>query len=217
MATILVVNPNSNPEVTRDIDRAVAPFRLAGGPAIRCLQLDEGPFGIESEADVEAVVPLLVERARTEPADAFVIACYADPALAECRAATTVPVFGIRESAVATALTRAVRFGVVAVLEAVIPRHLRALARMGVLDRLAGERALGLRVHELADEHRTWERLSAIGRALVAEDGAGVVILGCAGMARYRARLEAELAVPVIDPTRAAVGLALATLLGARG
>lgn len=217
MATILVVNPNSNAAVTRGLDRAVEPFRLPGGPEIRCVQLDAGPFGIESEADVAAVAPLLVERVRAEPADAYVIACYSDPGLAACREATAAPVFGIQESAVSTALARADRFGVVAILDRAIPRHRRALRQMGVEGRLAGERALGLRVHELADEARTWERLLEVARALVVEDGAGAVILGCAGMAPYRARLEAELRVPVIDPTLAAVGLALATLLAGRG
>ncbi len=46
--------------------------------------------------------------------------------------------------------------------------------------------------------------------------GAQVLVLGCAGMARYRARLEAALEVPVIDPTQAAVAMAIAAVqLGA--
>jgi Asp/Glu/hydantoin racemase len=32
-----------------------------------------------------------------------------------------------------------------------------------------------------------------------------VLILGCATMGVYRARLEAELGIPVVDPTQAAV------------
>ena len=42
--------------------------------------------------------------------------------------------------------------------------------------------------------------------------GADVIVLGCAGMARYRAPLEAHLGCPVIDPSQAAAGMALATL-----
>jgi allantoin racemase len=41
------------------------------------------------------------------------------------------------------------------------------------------------------------------------------VILGCAGMSRYRRRLEAMLDRPVIDPTQAAVGLAVSALCSA--
>jgi allantoin racemase len=210
---ILVINPNSNEEVTAGLDRALQPFRLPGGPRVRCLTLAEGPYGIESQRDADAVTLPLARLVTEEDAAAFVIACYSDPGLELCREATVKPVFGIQESAVAVALTRGDRFGTIAILERSIPRHLRQLRRMGVIDRLAGERALELRVHELADESRTWKRLVEIGRALRERDRADVVILGCAGMARYRARLEAEIGVPVIDPTQAAVTLALGAVL----
>jgi allantoin racemase len=41
------------------------------------------------------------------------------------------------------------------------------------------------------------------------------VILGCAGMSRYRRRLEVMLDRPVIDPAQAAVGLAVSALCSA--
>ena len=212
---ILVINPNSNPEVTAGLRDAVRPFTLLRGPEIVCIELPEGPFGIESEADALAVIPLLEARVREDPADAFVIACYSDPGIAVCRRATPRPVFGIGESAMLTAMTRGRRFGVVAILEASIPRHLRYIEALAIEHRLAAERALELRVHELADEGRTWNRLVEIATALRDEDGADVVILGCAGMSRYRRRLEAMLDRPVIDPTQAAVGLAVSALCSA--
>jgi allantoin racemase len=212
---ILVINPNSNPEVTAGLRYAVRPFAFAGGPAITCTDLPSGPFGIESEADIAAVVPLLEGLARSEPADAFVIACYSDPGIEACRLATSRPVFGIGESAMLAAMSRGGRFGVVAILEASIPRHLRSIERLGIERRLAAERALELRVHELADEARTWDRLVHVATALRDQDGADVVILGCAGMSRYRRRLEDRLGRPVIDPTQAAVGLALTALAAA--
>lgn len=210
---ILVINPNSNKEVTAGLDRALEPLRLAGGPRIECVTLAEGPLGIESEADVAAVALPLRALVAAEAADASIIACYSDPGLAVCRDATAKPVYGINECAVLTALARADRFGVVAILDRSIPRHLRYLRQMGLTDRLAGERALNLRVHELADETRTWGRLEATARALVEQDGAGIVIMGCAGMARYRQRLEDAIGKPVIDPTQAAVTMALGAVL----
>ena len=80
---------------------------------------------------------------------------------------------------------------------------------MGVLDRLAGDRALGLGVADLADPAITQTRLIATGRSLRDHDGAEVLILGCAGMARYRPALEQLLQIPVIDPCQAAVAMAL--------
>jgi Asp/Glu/hydantoin racemase len=210
--TILVINPNSNPEVTAGMAAALAGLTLAGGPAIRCTELPDGPFGIESDADIRAVEGLLAQRVASDPADAFVVACYSDPGLARCRAATTRPVLGIGEAAMLTAMTRGRRFGVVAILEAAIPRHLRYIESLGIERRLAAERALELRVHELADEGRTWARLVEVATALKERDRADVVILGCAGMGRYRGRLEAALGLPVIDPVQAATGMAITAL-----
>ena len=48
-----------------------------------------------------------------------------------------------------------------------------------------------------------------VGRELKEEDGAEVVVMGCAGMARHRAPLEDALGIPVIDPTQAAVTMAI--------
>jgi Asp/Glu/hydantoin racemase len=48
-----------------------------------------------------------------------------------------------------------------------------------------------------------------VGRRLIEQDGAEAVVMGCAGMARHRRPLEEELGIPVIDPTQAAVTMAL--------
>ncbi len=214
---ILVVNPNSNEAVTRGLDEALRPFASADGPAIRCRTLSEGPFGIETQADVESVtMPLrrLVEG--DNESAAFVIACYSDPGLHLCREGTGRPVFGIAECGVVTALTRADRFGVIAIKSRSIPRHMRYLRQMGLTDRLAGERALEMSVAETASGEGTFDRMLAVGTELRDRDGAGAVVMGCAGMARHRAPLEEALGVPVIDPTQAAVAMAVGTVRLAR-
>lgn len=214
MAPIVVINPNSNTAVTQAMDAALAGFKLPGGPAIECLTLAEGPFGVESQADVEAVVQPLgrLVQARTDAA-AFVLACYSDPGIDLCRSVTRTPVFGIQESGVLSALARGDRFGVIAIADPGVARHRRYMRRMGVLDRLAGERALNMSVDESARGAGTFDRLVEVGTALKDTDGADVLILGCAGMAKHRIPLEAALGIPVIDPTQAAVAMALGTLL----
>ncbi|WP_273524782.1 aspartate/glutamate racemase family protein [Rhodosalinus sediminis] len=210
---IVVINPNSNTAVTDGLDVALAPFRLGGGPEIECLTLTEGPFGIQSQIDSDAVILPLVRQVEARPdAGAFVIACYSDPGLDACRSVAPQPVFGIQESGVLTAMARADRFGVIAIADASVARHRRTLARMQVLDRLAGEIALNITVDESARGADTFARLCEVGGALTRQ-GAGAVVLGCAGMALHRARLEAEVGVPVIDPTQAAVAMALGTLM----
>jgi Asp/Glu/hydantoin racemase len=64
----------------------------------------------------------------------------------------------------------------------------------------------------LSEEDATLARMLEVGRTLVDGHGADVVVMGCAGMARYRDRLEDALRVPVIDPTQAAVAMAIGTL-----
>ncbi|MDH3667436.1 MAG: aspartate/glutamate racemase family protein [Paracoccaceae bacterium] len=211
MGPIVVINPNSNQAVTDGLDAALDAYRL--GPAIECLTLAEGPFGIESDAHVAQVIDPLVHMVQSRPdAAAFVLACYSDPGLAECRAAVSQPVFGIQESGTLTAMTRGARFGVIAIAEASVARHRRYIERMGVLDRLVAELPLGMSVDETARGADTFERLVETGSALV-EQGSDSVILGCAGMAKHRAPLEAALGKPVIEPTQAAVVMALGAVL----
>lgn len=209
---IVVLNPNSNAEVTAGLDRALAPLRFADGPPIVCETLEEGPFGIETQADVEAVTLPLRRRVARGDAAAYVIACYSDPGLHVCREATDRPVFGIAESGLLTALQRGERVGVIAILRRSIPRHFRQLRALGIVERIGGERPVELTVAELADEGRTWGRLVEVGRELREIDHADVLVLGCAGMARYRRRLEDRLGVAVVDPTQAAVTMALGTV-----
>jgi allantoin racemase len=207
---ILVVNPNSNEVVTQGLAEALVPIEFADGPQIECRTLREGPYGIETQEHVESVVlPLRRLAAGNNDVDALVIACYSDPGLAACREATQRPVFGINESGVLTALARGERFGVIAIAQASIRRHLRYLRQLGLTDRLAGERPLDMSVAETASGEHTLDRMIAVGRQLRDEDGADVIVMGCAGMARHRAPLEAALGVPVIDPTQAAVAMAI--------
>jgi allantoin racemase len=207
---ILVINPNSNQLVTQALKDALKPLGFEGGPEIVCETLAEGPYGIESQADADAVaMPLrrLVESDNRSAA--FVIACYSDPGLHLCREGPDRPVFGIAECGVLTALARAETFGVIAIGQRSIRRHIRYLRQMGLMDRLTRELPLNMSVAETASGEGTLARMIEVGRALKEEDGAGAIVMGCAGMARHRRPLEQALGIPVIDPTQAAVTMAL--------
>lgn len=207
--TLVIINPNSSQTVTEGIDRAVDPLR-AFGTKIRCLTLAEGPKAIENQRQADlTIAPMLALAAAQTDAGGYVIACFGDPGLFALRDQTALPVVGIQEAAVMTALTLGQRFGVIAILPQSIPRHLRAFGAMGVLDRLAGDRALGLGVADLADPDKSLDAMIATGKRLCDTDGANVLIMGCAGMAQYRAILEAETGLPVVEPCQAAAAMAL--------
>lgn len=208
---ILVINPNSTEAVTKGIDVAMDPLRINGGPVIECVTLKEGPPGIESQAHAEQVVGPIgaMVRKRDNDCSAFVIACYSDPGLHAARELTLKPVLGIAECGILTALTLGQRFGVISILRKSIPRHLRYVGQMGLNDRMAGDRAIGLGVVELSDEARTFSRMAEVAAELRDEDGADVLIMGCAGMARYRDRLQRHVGLPVVEPSQAAVSMAI--------
>ena len=212
-ATIRVINPNSNPDVTSGMSHALEPLRTPEGPKLECVTLDGGPFGIESQADVSQVEPLLADLVKADnEAAAFIIGCYSDPGLALCRETTKRPVFGIAECALFTALTRAQSFGVIAIMSKSIPRHTRHMRERLLHNHCAGERALELTVAEVESGTSTFQKMKKVGKELRDIDGAGSIIMGCAGMAKHRVGLEKSLGVPVIDPTQAAAGMAIAAV-----
>jgi len=209
--TIYVINPNSTERVTREIEAAIAPLRMAGGPPITCLTLAEGPPGIQSQRDADGLIPALLRRAAglEDGAAAFVVACFSDPGMHALREQSERPVLGIAEAGVLTALTLGPRFGIIAMLQNSIPRHLRYLGAMGVMGRFAGDLPVNLTIAEMADDALTLGRMVAVGRSLRDTHHADVLVMGCAGMARFREPLERELGIPVVEPTQAAVTMAI--------
>jgi len=205
MTRILVLNPNSSVNVTESMDRALDVLRIPGAPEIVCATLTGTPAGIETQEDVESVVLPVLNYFRENDADAYVIGCFSDPGLALCREALGKPVLGIAESAYQAATGLAESFGVVSIKNGSIGRHLRAIRMLGLEHRLAGDRALDMGVLEMSQKERAIERIIEVGTQLRDEDGAGVLILGCASMGTYRREIEEALCLQVVDPAQAAV------------
>ena len=205
---ILVINPNSNEAVTDGLRASLTEF--ADEADVTCCTLEDGPFGIESDADIAAVKPLIVDRiGHSLEYDAFVLACYSDPGLTECRERFSKPVFGMQQSALEMASRAGERIGVLALSESSIARHLPYIETLGFGDVLAGGVALDISVDAAASDPGTLDKVIFAGRQLIDAQGADVLVLGCAGMAACRGQAEQVLRVPVIEPTQAAVSLAL--------
>lgn len=201
---ILVINPNSSPRITAQIREAVA------SNGVQVVTSEDGPAAIESDDDVAAAVAPMLETARSHAAAAVVVACFSDPGLHELREQSSVPAFGIAESAINRALELGDKVGVISSVEDSLPRHQRYWHELGLEDVVVADIALGLGVLEL-DTEDAFERAQKAGRELVAA-GAEVVVLGCTGMTHMQARLAETLGVPVVDPCLAAVVAARAEL-----
>ena len=208
---ILVINPNSSDSVTRDIDVALAPLRTPEGTPVVCRTLSDGPPAIESQEDVDDAAGRVCRyiQEQGQEAGAFVIACFSDPGLLEARALGRAPVFGIGECGILASMALGDRVGVISILASSRDRHVRQYRRMGVESRIAGERSVETGVAGLGDEEETMRRLTGAGHFLRDTAGADVLVLACAGMARYRTRLQDSTGIPVVDPAQAATGFAL--------
>lgn len=212
---ILMINPNSSRSCTEGIAEAVAPFAGPGLPRIDVTRLADGPPAIITWRDWYSVAEPLCREVEREQADAYVIGCVSDPGLEAVRAVTDKPVLGMFRCAVAAALTRAERFGIIGFTQKSLPRQRRALQSMGVEGQMAGWVPLDLPMEVLTDPVAPQARIAAAARQL-ADQGAEVIILGCAGMARHVGVTMEASGLPVIEPCQAGAAAAILAVIGAR-
>ncbi|MGV0817746.1 aspartate/glutamate racemase family protein [Martelella sp. AMO21009] len=206
MARILVVNPNSSQAVTAGIREALLPL----GDHFEVVCRADGPDTIRTDEDVAVAGRAFAERAAASPdASGFIVACFSDPGLDLARKTVAQPVTGAQEAAVLEACGLADRFGIIALSVRAIPRHLKRIEGLGLIDRLVEEVPLAdVSAEASGRDPAAYAEILRLAADLRAR-GAGVVVLGCAGMAALAARLQADLAMPVIDPVAAAGRLAL--------
>lgn len=209
---ILVLNPNSNAIVTGKMAEALASIECPEDVSFNCETMRAGPYGIESQEDIDAIIDPVCDRVIQGDEVAAVIACYSDPGLSQIKERTSKPSFGIQESAIHQAVDGHQRFGVIALSDVSMARHLIYIDGLGQSDRLAGERAADLSVAESASGDQTFDKLLTVGKLLRDADKADVVIMGCAGMAQHREPLEKALGIEVIDPVQAAVKRAIESI-----
>lgn len=193
---ILIINPNSDPGMTRTIEEAGRVF--AGGAFdVACLATPGGPRFIDTYEDQALAAPGMAEllRANHEAFDAFVVACHCDPNLDLMKEIGRKPVVGIGEASMKMATMLGHRFSVLSTAARSIPNKEALIERYGLRGQMASVRAPETEGLEGDLE----ERFFRAGRAAIDEDGAEVIVLGCAGLAGLDKRLQARLGVPVLD------------------
>jgi allantoin racemase len=208
---ILIINPNTSEAMTDRI-RAVAEETKGHDCQVTVVCPDHGPVTIESSYDEAfAIGPTidLVKQAGKEGYDAILLACFCEVGVEAAREISTVPVLGLEEATLAIALLLGEKFGIMTEKRPRVAMKVRHIRRYGLLERLAAVRPLELSVAELAaDPEGTKAAGMALARRMVEEDGAEVIIMGCAAMAGYGADLERELGVPVLDPLKVTLKVA---------
>jgi allantoin racemase len=211
---IFVINPNTSASMTAHLARVL---ETAKGPSTELVVTNpvDGPRSIESALDEAQAIPHtlgLVENAARDGFDAIVIACFSDPGLQAAREVVAIPVVGIEESGLHVAAMLGHRFSVLTARRQRVPAKIEHVRGLGLESRLASVRPLEMSVLEMdADPLCAKSRILDVGRTAVDEDGAEVLVLGCAGLAGYSQELTAALGVTILDP--APVALKMAELL----
>ena len=200
---ILIINPNTSKTMTDTIG-TVAQAVKRSDCEVTVICPARGPVVIESSYDeAYAIGPTidLVKQANEEDYDAIILACFCDVGVEAAKEISAIPVFGLEETTLSVALLLGAKFAILTEKRPRVAMKELHIRRHGLLDRMASIRPLGLSVAELhADAEHTKAAGMALGRLMVEEDGAEVIIMGCAAMAGYADDLERELQVPVLDP-----------------
>ncbi|WP_426504792.1 aspartate/glutamate racemase family protein [Dactylosporangium sp. McL0621] len=206
---IRVVNPNTTAAMTALIG---ASARAVAGPGVlvEAVTSPMGPVSIESHYDEALSVPGLlaaIADGEASDVDGYVVACFGDPGLDAARELARGPVVGIAEAAMHAAALLGRGFSIVTTLDRTRGRAWELAHRYTAPGVCRGVHACDIPVLELeADPHLT-DRVAALAGRALEEDGADVIVLGCAGLAGLCEEVSARLGVPVVDGVSAATVL----------
>jgi len=208
---ILVINPNSSKHMTDHIRAEILRIKRADTEVTVAANAG-APEAIESARDVALAVPPLLEQvkqANEEGYDAVILACFSDPGLQAAREISDILVLGIEETTLHVAAMLGHKFTILTPLAKRIPAKEREVRGYGLESALASVRSLDLSVSKTdTDPEATKARILEVARQARDEDGAEVIVLGCAGMVGYAADVEKELGIVVLDPTTIAFKIA---------
>ncbi|MTH76827.1 aspartate/glutamate racemase family protein [Paracoccus aestuariivivens] len=209
---LLYLNPNSSEHMTTsivDVARKTLPrAEIIGWTNHGAPPAIQGPEdGMAAVSGLMAQLPA----AKSLGADAIIIACFDDTGLEEMRAAAHCPVLGIGQAACATATLLGLPYAIVTTLQVSVPVIEQNVHRTGYGGLCTSVRASDLSVLTVeAGGDAVCNRLAEVIRDAADTEGAQVAILGCAGMATLKPKLEHLVSLKLIDGVEASAHLAAA-------
>ncbi len=187
------------------------------GTEVEVIALPGGPADLEYYSQDHEAISMMMEsvpaRVRTGHFDAVVIACFYDPGVRELREALDIPVVGIGEASMQMASLLGHRFSILVGRKKWIPKMSDNALLYGFQRRIASWRPIEFTVQQLhQDPTSAFQVIYREAVLAVRQDGAEVVVLGCAAMENAAQLLSERMHVPVVDPVVA--GFKVAEMLG---
>lgn len=219
MKKLLIINPNSSEEMTRDIRNTVA-YAVDGDWSIDVVCMAGSPHVLESFSDytlagAQAIAYLRqLQEQGPFPYDGVLLACMGDPCLYAVKEVCPVPLVGIAEAGISTALLAGYKFSILASSEKAKPMMESMVMTYGLTDRLASVETFALPINAFMKDPEVLR--SSIRRTVgsAAAKGADVLLLGCAGMTMLSQELDTLSDILIIDPIKAGVEQLKAMLRG---
>jgi allantoin racemase len=205
---IMVINPNTSQSMTDHLREELQRIKRSD-TQLFVTNPEAGPYVIETDYDelLSAAPTLrLVKSANREGYDAVILACFSDPALVAAREISNILILGIHEVSLHVAAMLGARFTILTTRKQRVAHKVEEVHQYRMEGMLASVRALELTVEQTdSDPAGTKQRILEVSRAAAEQDGAEVIILGCAGMVGYAEEAARELGLVVIDPSSVAL------------
>ena len=208
---ILIINPNTSAEMSKTIDNTAKKF-ASHGTEITTVNPQDGVDFIANAYHAALQAPKVVDLIKKNIGNyvCFIIACGVDPGLEACRLITK-NVIGAGEAAVMTACAVAQRFSFLTPLKGGVLARRERVRCLGIdQSRCASVRVVGSGIDDeiVRKRNEMFEIYYQVGQKCVDEDGAGALVLTCAGMSDLKERLEERLKIPVFSGVESAVKIA---------
>lgn len=212
---ILVANPNSS-EIVTGIIMESAKRSINEGTELIPLTNPKGTKNIDCGfADYQSVwsfIRAILEKVEEVKADAVVLAGFGNVGVFALKEALSIPVVSISEGTQLIASLLGHKYTVLTMLKQFIPYQEDLVRLYGLENKCASVRGINVNVEKcVTDREETLNQLKEEILKIVEEDGAEVVLLGCAGLCAYDKQLEELVGIPVLDPVN--VGTKLAEML----
>jgi allantoin racemase len=164
------------------------------------------PASIESRMEEIELAQWVIERsieAERRGFDGIITGCFADPGVDAARERVRIPIVAPGETALLTARMLAHHFSVITPLLQTVPIAREQVHKVGIERFVASIRPFGVSVERIRDrDPDTIDKLEALCRKCVKEDGAELIVFACASMSLLTDVVQDRIGVPAINAVR---------------
>jgi len=164
------------------------------------------PVSIESRMEEVELAQWVIERsieAERRGFDGVITGCFADPGVDAARERVRIPIIAPGETALLTARMLAHYFSFVTPLQETVPIAREQVRRVGVDPFVASIRPFGVSVELIRErDPATIRSLIALANRCVEEDGAELLVFGCASMSLLTDEIQGSIPVPIINSVK---------------